>query len=446
MPSETKTKTTAATSTEMARVYTSRHYLDTMYARGQWHKYLNGVWNPYHDRAMDKEMWELMEEYEGQGRCNPTISKFSAIEKCTKARLWVPDDAVDQYTNLVNLQSGVYSLEDSSIYPHKESYYFTTQLPFAYDPSATCTMWHMYLQTTFVRPDSTQQDKELIEFIQEAIGYSLTTDVSHHVTFWCYGGGSNGKGVLFHVLEQLAGTSFFPLNIGLLNRNPYQLAELAGKRVAACSESNATGNLVDDAQIKALVAGDTMMARSPHRRPFTLHPKVKLWWSMNDLPSVADYSEGFWRRVRVIPFNREFKGRERILDLKKKLNQELPGIFNWAMEGLRRLRNRGHFAEPPQIRDVTSKYRHESNPIALFIEDECKNDVEDLIHCTQVTEAYRLYKMWCKDNGYRYRASRNFRREMERIGHRVRLNGSKTHQKQVFSGIKCKNSLETLPY
>lgn len=440
MSQSTSTKISQVTSTEIARHYNVRHYANTLYARGSWHQYKDGVWNKTHDLVIDKEIWGIMEEFEGQGRCRPGTSIFNAIEGHIQSHLFVQEEEMDQRTNLICLQNGVFNLDDSVLYPHDSKYYFTTQLPFAYDPEAVCPAWLSYLTTTFVWPETFKTDIELIEFIQEALGYSLTTDVSQHVTFWCYGGGSNGKGVLFYILEQLAGTAFFPLNVKFMGQNAYQLAELAGKRIAACSEANATDNLVDDAQIKALVAGDTMMARSPHQRPFTLHPRVKLWWSMNTLPAVADFSEGFWRRVRVIPFNREFKGRERILDLKEKLVLELPGIFNWAMKGLRNLHSRGFFAEPSQVAMVTATYRHEANPISLYIDDECIAEME-LTRCSQVSEVYRIYREWCLTNGYKPVASRRFRNEMIRLGHPSRQKNPPVDKMQVFLGIRNKSSL-----
>ena len=434
---ERTTKTSLATASEIARLYKTRHMTDTLYTRGQWHTYRNGTWEPVHDLVVDKAIWDLLEEFEGQGRCRPQTSTFNAVQSILRSNLYVDEAEMDQSVNLINLQSGVYDLDTSQLYAHDSKYYFTTQLPFEYRPDATYEWWKMYLGSTFVTPETFQTDIELIEFVQEAIGYSLTSDVRQHVTFWCFGGGSNGKGVLFHVLEKLTGTAFFPLNVKLMGQNGYQLAELGGKRIAACSEANATDNLVDDAQIKALVAGDTMNARSPHQRPFSLHPSCKLWWSMNQLPAVADSSEGFWRRVRVIPFNKEFEGKERIMDLKEHLDLELSGIFNWAMEGLRRLRSRGHFAEPLQVAEITAKYRHEANPVSLFIEDECKEE-EDLIRCGQVSEVYQAYCSWCTLNHYRPVASRRFRNEMLRLRHPVRQRRPPLDKGQVFLGIRLK--------
>jgi putative DNA primase/helicase len=169
---------------------------------------------------------------------------------------------------------------------------------------------------------------------------------------------------------------------------------------------------VEDALIKALVAGDTMSVRQVYKEPFELHPTAKLWWAMNELPAVADTSEGFWRRVRVVPFNRSFGKQTRIPDLKERLERELPGIFVWAMEGLRRLRARGHFEEPRQVLEKTAQYRKKSNPIRLFIEDECTTGKNLQAQSSEIYQAYREY---CYDHGYKPKSDQRFKDEMERL-------------------------------
>jgi putative DNA primase/helicase len=329
--------------------------------------------------------------------------------------MYVPVEHIDAYTSWSNMMNGVYNTIDGNRYPAKPEYYFTTQLPFEYNPTANAHYWQMYLYSTFTKPRDTTTDPELIEFLQEAMGYSLTTDVSHHCTFWCHGSGANGKGVLFHVLEQLGGSATVPLNVGLLKREQYQLAMLAGKRIALCSEASASGNLVEDALIKALVAGDSLNVRMVYRDPFILQPTVKLWWSMNELPAVADTSDGFWRRVRVIPFNRQFSEDEQMRDLKEKLDLELSGIFNWCMAGLRRLRSRGKFAVPSQVAVATASYRKDSNPVKLFIDSECIIDEDNKGYWESSSTLYGAYKSWCYDNGFRHKSSQRFKTEMEKL-------------------------------
>lgn len=414
MTTTTKTKVKTVTPTEIARMYISRHWNNVMFTRDLWHHYSNGVWNECPDLVQEHHFWNLLEEYENMHQCRPSVNVYNSTMRRCRARLYVREEQVDASHDLINLANGVYNMTDGNLYPHKPEYYMTTQLPFNYDPQAQAEMWNLYILTTFVKPHTTEHDPELAAFVQEAMGYSLTTSVEYHVAFWCYGEGANGKGVLFHVLEELAGNAAVPLNVSLLRykRDTYQLADLAGKRIALCSEASASDSLVEDAIVKALVGGDTLRARQAYGKGFVLHPVVKLWWAMNKLPAVADTSYGFWRRTRVIPFNRRFKERERILNLKEQLSLELPGIFRWAMEGLKRLNKRGHFDIPSQVRLATEKYKKESNPVAMFVDDECITGQGKEVQSSVI---YSGYTEWCKSNGHKRLSQVRFKSEMERL-------------------------------
>ena len=84
------------------------------------------------------------------------------------------------------------------------------------------------------------------------------------------------------------------------------------------------------------------------------------------------------------------------------------------MIGLKRLQERGHFAIPQQVKKATAKYQRDSNPLLLFIKDECflGKDIE-----VQSSKIYSNYKDWCKDNIHRPLSNQKFKREMERQGY-----------------------------
>ncbi len=158
-----------------------------------------------------------------------------------------------------------------------------------------------------------------------------------------------------------------------------------------------------------------MIVRQIRQEPFTLWPTAKLWWAMNRFPAVADTSEGFWRRILILPFNRTFTQKEVIPELKTMLEPELAGIFCWAMEGLRRLRKRGFFAMPQQVEDFIAEYKLESNTVASWVVELC--DTTDPSAKGRAQELYFSYKTWCVTSTYSPYGLRKFRREMIELGH-----------------------------
>lgn len=413
---ETQTKTQAM----MAKAYWVKHMLDTLYTRGQWYRWDGKVWSIIHDLRIDKEMKPFL-------RSGYTYSVLKQVKSLVQSDLFAPDDTMDSNHEMINLDNGIYHLGKNVLYPHDPSHHITTILPFAYDPKATCPTWQRYLRSTFVLEDGTH-DAEMAALVQEAMGYSLTTSVVHHVMFWCYGDGSNGKGTLFYVIKELLGSGRMELNVNSFSHNHYQLANLAGKRAATSAEVNNADKLAEDATIKALVAGDPVGVRMINQKPFEMQPTVKLWWSMNKLPPIDETSEGVWRRIRIIPFARKFSEREQVLDLKERLDKELPGIFNWALEGLQRIRSTGIISIPKRAEEVKDKYQRESNIVQVFVEDMCKRGAE---YSVARPEFYREFKKWSIENTYKLKSSALVGQELQRLG----VYSRKTNGAYIYDGI-----------
>ena len=412
-PADKKPKIYQVTQADLGQEFIAI-YRNTIFTRGVFHRYKKGVWEPVPPSLINRYVWGLMEGQATKGACRPTYSMLVGVVHYLEAHLFVNEKEVDAHPDLINLQNGSYDLRQQMLLPHNPTDYLTTQLPFAYDSAAKCPTWLYWLQSSLTLPQPLDKvhDPEIATFLQEAMGYSLTTDISYHVWFWCYGRGANGKGVLFHVLEALGGTLATTLNVNLLKRDRYQLANLAGKSIALCAEANSSDNVVEDGDVKALVAGDKMTVRQIYDRPFDLFPQAKLWWSMNKLPVVVDTSDGFWRRLLVVPFNRSFELHERQRDLVSRLLEELPGIFNWTMQGLQRLMVNGQFSIPQQVIKKTVEYQDESNTVKMFVEERCtQNDLASVAS----SALYVAYTLWCRNNGYKSYSSRSFKNEMETL-------------------------------
>src|SRR5262249_4534420 len=198
-----------------------------------------------------------------------------------------------------------------------------------FDSSARCPRWNQFLVEVF------EDNQELIDFVQRAVGYSLTGDTSEQCLFLNFGGGSNGKSTFLEVLRRVAGgyghnMPFSTLEIKARTSIPNDVAALAGRRLVTASETNESVRLNEE-RVKALTGCDAITARFLNKEFFTFHPVAKFWLAFNHKPRVADDSHGFWRRIRLIPFLHEFKDTARDKHLLEKLLAEAPGILVWAV-------------------------------------------------------------------------------------------------------------------
>jgi P4 family phage/plasmid primase-like protien len=300
----------------------------------------------------------------------------------------------DANPNLLGVQNGSVDLLTGTIRPGRPTDYITMSTGLAFNPEEPCPRWERFLIEVFGQAD-------VIEFIQRAVGYSLTGSTREQVMFLCHGKGANGKSTFLTILRALAGE--YSTNIasdtikkkhGGQDSHPAEIATLISKRLVTCSETPEAAS-INDERIKALVGGDVQTARFMRGNPFTFRPVLKLWLATNHLPRVQDDSDGFWRRMRLIPFEHEFKGSERDTSLEEKLMAELPGILAWAVRGAVKWYERGLEA-PLSVMLATLEYRNNSDPLADFITERCI--VGQGLKCAS-GELYKAYQAWAEGQG-----------------------------------------------
>lgn len=195
---------------------------------------------------------------------------------------------------LLGVANGVVDLRTGMLRKGLPSDRVTTHTRVAFRSSARCPRWKSFLAEVFVI-------EELIEFVQRAVGYSLTGAE-----------GANGKSTFLGALRYALGdcahnTSFSTLELKGRTSISNDVAALVGRRFVTAIETNDSARL-NEARLKGLTGSDAITARHLYGDFFTFHPVAKMWLAFNHKPLVADDSHGFWRRMRLIPFPKAFEG------------------------------------------------------------------------------------------------------------------------------------------
>lgn len=306
---------------------------------------------------------------------------------------------------LIGCDNGLINLREGILRDGRPDDRVTLSTRIDFDGSAQCPRWQQFLDEVF-------GDSELIDFVQRAVGYSLTGDTSEQVLFIPYGNGANGKSVFLSIAQDILGdyggnTPFATLELLDHHGPSNDLAAIAGKRLITASESRENARM-NEARVKALTGGDVLTARFLFGEFFSFQPKAKLWLAVNHKPNVSDDSYGFWRRIRLIPFTRTFGPDKADPRLLEKLREELPGILAWAVRGCLEWQSRG--LEPPApVKDATEAYRVESDPLARFLEERCQIGEDKQ---TSASELRKAYETWCAANGEKEISSTAFGRRL----------------------------------
>ena len=237
--------------------------------------------------------------------------------------------------------------------------------PVMYDESAKCPIWLEFLDLIF------ESRTDLIDYMQRALGYSLTGDVSERK--------KQTSSELLLTQRNMGGG---PSN---------DLARLNGARIAVANET-ADNRRLDEAKVKALTGADVIMARFLHQEFFEFKPQFKLWLASNYKPAIMGTDDAIWDRIQLIPFDVRIPT-VRPLDkhFGDKLREEYSGIFTWLVEGCLSWQRHG-LPEVAAIQEANKEYRNTMDALGAFLEEA----VEDNPLGKVSTQAlFSFYLEWC---------------------------------------------------
>jgi P4 family phage/plasmid primase-like protien len=342
-------------------------------------------------------------------------SRIEAMIALAESEVPILPDDMDRDIWLFNCQNGVIDLKTGDLLPHDREYMMTKISPIVYDPKAECPTWIKFLED-IMQDEEGNVKHELIEFLQKAIGYSLTGDTSEQVLFFLYGTGRNGKSTFMNTIKEIFGdygkqTNADTFTVKKSDRVNNDIAALKGARLVAATESEEGARLAESL-VKQLTGGEPILARFLHQEFFEFVPQFKIFFTTNHKPVIRGGDEGIWRRIRLIPFTVTIPPEKLDKHLPQKLRAEMPGILRWAVEGCLKWQREG-LGNPKEVQEATQSYKDEMDTLGNFIKEHCV--IVPSAKCV-VSELYKRYSEWCEDNGEYALSRTKFNRKIEERG------------------------------
>lgn len=340
----------------------------------------------------------------------------------------------DRDPYLLNCQNGTLNLRIGEFREHRAEDFLSLVSGASYDPNARCPRWEQFMTEIMQSPTDIDSAQKM-RYLQKAFGYALTGNTCYECLFILYGATTrNGKGTAMETFLRLMGDygkTARPETIGARfqqnsNAPSEDVARLNGARFVNISEPDKKLTL-SAALVKSLTGNDTITARFLHENSFEYRPQFKMFINTNYLPQITDLTLFTSGRIKTIPFERHFEEYEQDKGLKELFAkpENLSGILNWCIEGLRLLETEG-FAEPQAVRAATAEYAHESDKLALFME-ECLQEEKGAL--CRTSAVYEAYAHWCEENGYYAENARNFRSMLASYGRIERRRPSSREEK-----------------
>ena len=263
----------------------------------------------------------------------------------------------------------------------------------SYTPAAVPaqSLFGQFLKTSL--PDLGVQD-----YLQEGMGYTLTPFTIHQVALVLKGAGCNGKSVMVRILSALHGCI---AAMDLKKLNNFGLTKLVGASLAISDEVPERG--LDTQTFKALVSGDPVSIDRKYVNPINYRSTAK-WVLCTNLDQRSDdNSDGFWRRMVVIPFSEQIARKDIVPGLDEKIIEtELRLVLDWCLAGLQRLMIRGSLPPEPQAVVHAKKLAiTASDPVAGWIQDHGVQAGIDPSDLQTKDDVFKRYCFWCSTNKVR---------------------------------------------
>lgn len=292
---------------------------------------------------------------------------------------------------LLNCLNGTIDLRTGNLGCHRRGDLITKMIPVRYDPTAQCPQWLNFLNRI------SGGDQAVIDFLQKAIGYSLTGSVQEKALFVLYGSGDNGKTTLLETIRAMLGEYAGLAEIDAImhrgqdSAKERTIADLHGKRFVTASESE-EGQRFNEALIKRLTGMGRLVGRRLYSNSFEFDPEFKLFLDANYKPTIRGTDNAVWNRIRLIPFTVSIPKSEQDKELGRKLRGELPGILAWAVQGCLKWQREG-LGNPTAVEQAGEAYRSEMDVVQEFLDECCDSDAEAK---TPPTDLYDAFSKWCK--------------------------------------------------
>ena len=342
--------------------------------------YKNGVYRPQGDKHVKAMVKSLLTTW-GETKAWSTRLASEVVEFIRTDAPEIPDRPRMDH---VNVENGMVRVEDGLLLPHDPKFLSVVQLPVRHDPAATCPNIEAFVAASF------PADADALAW--EIPGVLMVPATWLQMAILLLGEGCNGKSVWLSLLVRFIGkhnVATMPLH--KLEIDKFAVSRLVGKLANVCADLPSE-HLAGTSVFKAITGGDSLTGEYKFRDSFDLEPYARLVFSANHPPRSSDSSAAFFRRWLVIPFDHTFTPDEQIprdiLDARLQAPEELSGLFNKALDGLRRVQRQRRFSEPESTQAAWRDFHATTDPLAVWLDRYTVDDPDCFVSQQALRVAY----------------------------------------------------------
>lgn len=343
---------------------------------------------PRHRQTVEEAIWEAR-PLDGEGKpfiCTPPkvkeLSEGIALLSSSDTEHGAPDP------DLIVMGNGVFSVSERRIigewsprYPH------TWKLNFNYDPNAQAPRFTDYIESI------TESQPKTRLFLQEYLGYILTGRTDRQTALYLMGASGAGKSVFANVCAEIVGAANVESGSGDVGK--WAMGQWEGAKLITFADARSVADPRKLGEvILQIVGNDKVTVERKGKDPYTAHIDANILICSNTAIPIYDEAGIAIKRFKGVYLDRVFRGTsDEDRHLMGKVTAELSGVFNWALEGLRRLEHNGTFTTPDSHEKVLARLRSASSKTAEFYEEILTptGDIRDVLSTKDVQTALKAW-------------------------------------------------------
>jgi putative DNA primase/helicase len=385
---------------EMARTFVRRVRPNLRRYREEFFDYRGGAYRAVDEETVQAEVTRFLDWAKKPGKAGPepfrpTSKHVTSMLQMLGSVTILPPEADPPFwigegpdpRGLIVVENGI--LRGRELLPHDPRLFTLNVLPIAHDPGATCPTWLRFLAEVFAG----EQDQ--VAALQEWCGYLLTPDASLQKAVLLVGPPRSGKGTILRACTALVGEA----NTGATDLpslvHPFGLQHLIGKLFAPIPEGVLGVRTDADAvlgRLKSLIGGDPLLVHRKFLGAVSMPLPARVMIAANEEPRLRDASGAWASRLILLKTRVSFLGKEDPA-LSDRILAEGPGILNWALDGLDRIKARGRIAEPASTAEEKAILSEDSSTVEAFVREMCVLSGEEGWRQAQTGEWYGAHRL-----------------------------------------------------
>ncbi|WP_301110032.1 phage/plasmid primase, P4 family [Sporosarcina sp.] len=397
-----------------------------LYSNEHFFEYRSGVYMQIDEQQIKKKIQsKLIDEHSKSSHVRDTLEQL-------KNRVWHDGDLFEspELRDKINFKNGLFNLQTGLLEKHTPDIFTSMQVNANYNEGSTSPVFSKFIESTLSEKD------QLIA--QEILGYLLVPETLAEKAFILYGPGRTGKSTFLKLIEFVLGKVNIS-NVALQDLSQQFKPSLLFGKLANIYADLPSKALQDTGIFKTLVSGDTIVAEEKFRTPFSFNNKARLLFSTNNLPTNnVDRTDGFYRRLIILPFVKQVAEANIDTSLQLKLQKEVDGIIQWGLRGLERLRSNNYqFTKSDTTEELLFEYKKQSNNVIWFVTEQCELNVTGQ---ERSQDLYNHYKKKCLENNMQSISQMKFNKSLL-MEYGQRIQKSEDPNKRVlFKGISIKKT------